>query len=70
MSFRNGVVPHVLVAQLDRASASGAEGFRFESCRGYFSELIFKFFAVQSRLLSNMTSYSGHLGDPSVCRGE
>src|SRR5579871_1419723 len=26
---------HVSVAQLDRASASGAEGCRFESCRGY-----------------------------------
>ena len=25
----------VPVAQLDRASASGAEGYRFESCRGY-----------------------------------
>jgi hypothetical protein len=30
---------HVPVAQLDRASASGAEGYRFESCRGYFSFL-------------------------------
>jgi hypothetical protein len=29
-------LPHVPVAQLDRASASGAEGYRFESCRGYF----------------------------------
>ena len=28
---------HVPVAQLDRASASEAEGYRFESCRGYFS---------------------------------
>src|SRR5689334_13616896 len=28
---------NVPVAQLDRASASGAEGYRFESCRGYFS---------------------------------
>ncbi len=27
----------VSVAQLDRASASGAEGYRFESCRGYSS---------------------------------
>ena len=26
----------VPVAQLDRASASGAEGYRFEPCRGYF----------------------------------
>jgi hypothetical protein len=26
---------NVPVAQLDRASASGAEGCRFESCRGY-----------------------------------
>ena len=25
----------VPVAQLDRASASGAEGYRFEPCRGY-----------------------------------
>src|SRR5262245_31716457 len=28
-------VTSVPVAQLDRASASGAEGYRFESCRGY-----------------------------------
>ena len=28
----------VPVAQLDRASASGAEGYRFESCRGYLME--------------------------------
>jgi hypothetical protein len=27
----------VPVAQLDRASASGAEGYRFDSCRGYFN---------------------------------
>src|SRR5260370_34646407 len=27
----------VPVAQLDRASASGAEGYRFDSCRGYSS---------------------------------
>src|SRR5438132_10776171 len=27
----------VPVAQLDRASASGAEGYRFDSCRGYWS---------------------------------
>ncbi len=27
----------VPVAQLDRASASEAEGYRFESCRGYLS---------------------------------
>ena len=26
---------HVPVAQLDRASASGAEGYRFNSCRAY-----------------------------------
>ena len=26
----------VPVAQLDRASASGAEGYRFDSCRGYW----------------------------------
>jgi hypothetical protein len=26
---------HASVAQLDRASASGAEGYRFEPCRGY-----------------------------------
>ena len=30
-----GLARHVPVAQLDRASASGAEGYRFESCRGY-----------------------------------
>ena len=29
---------HVPVAQLDSASASGAEGYRFESCRGYFAK--------------------------------
>ena len=29
-------VLHALVAQLDRASASGAEGHRFESCRAHF----------------------------------
>ena len=28
---------YVPVAQLDRASASGAEGYKFESCRGYFT---------------------------------
>jgi hypothetical protein len=28
----------VSVAQLDRASASGAEGYRFKSCRGYFKK--------------------------------
>ncbi len=28
---------HVPVAQLDRASASEAEGYRFDPCRGYFS---------------------------------
>ncbi len=27
----------VPVAQLDRASASGAEGYRFEPCRGYLT---------------------------------
>ncbi len=41
---RGGVIIHartghgprfVPVAQLDRASASGAEGYRFDSCRGY-----------------------------------
>jgi hypothetical protein len=26
------------VAQLDRASASGAEGYRFKSCRAYFGK--------------------------------
>jgi len=29
------VVRAVPVAQLDRASASEAEGYRFDSCRGY-----------------------------------
>ena len=29
-------VRSVPVAQLDRASASGAEGYKFEPCRGYF----------------------------------
>jgi hypothetical protein len=29
-------LPRVPVAQLDRASASGAEGYRFDSCRGYW----------------------------------
>src|SRR5262245_12624025 len=29
----------VPVAQLDRASASGAEGYRFDSCRGYWPTL-------------------------------
>ena len=28
---------HVPVAQLDRVSASEAEGYRFDSCRGYFT---------------------------------
>src|SRR6185437_11674336 len=38
---REVIVP---VAQLDRASASEAEGYRFEPCRGYFSmcELCFR----------------------------
>jgi hypothetical protein len=30
------VLQHVPVAQLDRASASGAEGYRFNSCRAYY----------------------------------
>src|SRR5207248_1199793 len=30
---------HVPVAQLDRASASGAEGYRFDSCRAYSPRL-------------------------------
>src|SRR6266852_8668038 len=34
-----GISP-VPVAQLDRASASGAEGYRFDSCRGYFPPLL------------------------------
>ena len=29
--------PQVPVAQLDRASASEAEGYRFEPCRGYWT---------------------------------
>jgi creatinine amidohydrolase len=32
----------VPVAQLDRASASGAEGYRFESCRGYWPQEAFR----------------------------
>ncbi len=35
-----GPLSRVPVAQLDRASASGAEGYRFESCRGYFRHLV------------------------------
>ena len=33
--FFKGNWHRVPVAQLDRASASGAEGYRFEPCRGY-----------------------------------
>ena len=43
----------VPVAQLDSASASGAEGYRFESCRGYlkkrYSEELLRFLAEASR---------------------
>ena len=33
--FHNSATNRAPVAQLDRASASGAEGHRFESCRAY-----------------------------------
>ena len=35
--FFKGILHRVPVAQLDRASASGAEGYRFEPCRGYWT---------------------------------
>ena len=39
--------PFARLAQLDRASASGAEGHRFESCAAYhFPSIIEKTFAV------------------------
>jgi hypothetical protein len=42
----------VPVAQLDRASASEAEGYRFDSCRGYFRNPTYRVSAARSRVVA------------------
>src|SRR5262245_28081504 len=68
-----GIIPIVAasrivpVAQLDRASASGAEGYRFDSCRGYWPTLLFQIGAARCRLISlsaNSPNVVGVYGDP------
>ena len=55
-------IRRVPVAQLDRASASGAEGYRFDSCRGYSVSLA-------SPVKSHISSTLPEVGWPrSSCR--
>ena len=48
----------VPVAQLDRAPASGAGGYRFESCRGYFEA------SLSNSLAANSLSLNGRFARP------